>query len=151
MKNVKVFSLIAVLLFSILIIFIFKNENIAFKEWGTAKITIDKSLNNAILKSFKAGDAALLVPYFEETINLSIEEEEDSYEASNAKIPLNNFFERNPPKYFAIKHSGKNKSGKEKYWIGDYTNEMGLLFRVYLLSNQERIQSIEISEKKIVL
>lgn len=147
MKNVKIFSWIAVILLSIFIIIFFRYDNTVFKNGGTAKITIATPLNDAILKGFKSGDIELLFPYFEETISLSISDEENEYKAAEAKIPLKSFFERHPPKYFSIQHSGKNKSGKEKYWIGDYTNESGMLFRIYILSNQERIQSIEVSEK----
>lgn len=148
MKNIKTFAGVTIILLGIFI-FISRNKIGVFKQGGATKINITDTLSNAISKGFNTGEVSILFPYFNENISISIAEDENDYKAIDAQIPLTSFFQQHPPKDFSIVHSGRNKTGKEKYWIGDYTNDHNILFRVYILSNQERIQSIEISEKNV--
>lgn len=149
MKNIKILAGVTITLLGILIL-VTRSKVSIFKQGSATKINITDTLDDAISRGFSTGEVSILFPYFAESIIISIAEDENDYKAIDAQIPLTNFFQQHPPKGFSIVHSVKNKNGKEKYWIGDYTNDHNILFRVYILSNQERIQSIEISEKKVV-
>lgn len=107
------------------------------------------ALKEAIQKGFQTGAVALLFPYFDEVVNISVEDKEEIYPASNAQAVLQNFFDKYPPATFQISHSGKSRGGEETYYIGDYTDEIGQKLRIYIFVEKALIQEIEISNQII--
>jgi hypothetical protein len=89
-----------------------------------------QDIPEAISAAFKAGNSKELVKHFNSNVELVILENEDVYSKTQAEMILRDFFEKQPPKNFAILHQG-GKNGS-KYAIGDLTTSKGN-FRVYFL------------------
>ena len=89
-----------------------------------------QDIPEAISSAFKTGNSKELVKHFNTNIELVILENEDVYSKTQAEMILRDFFDKQPPKKFAILHQG-GKNGS-KYAIGDLTTSKGN-FRVYFL------------------
>lgn len=89
-----------------------------------------QDIPEAISSAFKAGNSKELVKHFNTNVELVILENEDVYSKTQAEMILRDFFDKQPPKNFAILHQG-GKNGS-KYAIGDLTTTKGN-FRVYFL------------------
>lgn len=104
-----------------------------------------QDIPEAISSAFKAGNSKELVKHFNSNIELVILENEDVYSKNQAEMILRDFFDKNPPKNFAILHQG-GKNGS-KYAIGDLTTSKGN-FRVYFLL-KKREESFLIHQLRI--
>ncbi len=89
-----------------------------------------QDIPEAISSAFKAGNSKELVKHVNNNVELVILENEDVYSKTQAEMILRDFFDKYPPKNFAILHQG-GKNGS-KYAIGDLTTSKGN-FRVYFL------------------
>ncbi len=89
-----------------------------------------QDIPEAISSAFKAGNSKELVKHFNNNVELVILENEDVYSKTQAEMILRDFFNKYPPKNFAILHQG-GKNGS-KYAIGDLITSKGN-FRVYFL------------------
>jgi len=89
-----------------------------------------QDIPEAISSAFKAANSKELVKHFNNNVELVILENEDVYSKTQAEMILRDFFDKYPPKKFAILHQG-GKNGS-KYAIGDLTTSKGN-FRVYFL------------------
>lgn len=112
---------------------------------------IQTNLKSALLTGFQKGKVDIIYPYFDEIISICMEGKEEIYLAYNAKIALSNFFESFPPKQFKLSHDGKSRGGKAAYWVGDYKAKMDVKFRIYIFSEKELIQEIEITKELLAL
>lgn len=83
-----------------------------------------ENIGNAI----RAGDSKQLASYFNNTIDLTILNREDSYSKTQAELIVRDFFSKNPPKSFSIIHKGSSKEGT-LYAIGTLTTTKGAVFR----------------------
>ena len=97
------------------------------------------SVKNALQK----GDASQLAHSFSETIELNIMDENGFYSKTQAKIVLDNFFEKNKPTSYTIKHEGGAKS-KSQFIIGTLKSK-DKSFRTHILYNKlnDKIKIIE--------
>ncbi len=77
--------------------------------------------------------------FFDVTVELTIQERENSYSKAQAEIILKNFFMKYPPKSFKVMHRGSSEKGG-KYLIGLLTSESGTTFRtsVVLIEKNEQ-------------
>jgi hypothetical protein len=73
-----------------------------------------------------------LSSYFDVTVELTIEERENTYSKAQAEIIIKNFFSKNPPKSFRLMHRGASEKGG-RYLIGLLTNEQGTQFRTSIV------------------
>ncbi len=89
-----------------------------------------QDIPETISAAFKTGNSKELVKHFNSNVELVILENEDVYSKTQAEMILRDFFDKYPPKNFAILHQG-GKNGS-KYAIGDLTTSKGN-FRVYFL------------------
>ncbi len=89
-----------------------------------------QDIPDTITSAFKAGNSKELVKHFNANVELVILENEDVYSKTQAEMILRDFFDKQPPKNFAILHHG-GKNGSQ-YAIGDLTTSKGN-FRVYFL------------------
>lgn len=92
------------------------------------------ALPQEIIHSFETGNLKSLSPYLNNTIELTIDGNEDVYSKAQAEIILRDFFKKNPPNRFIILHEG----GKEnsKYAIGRLITA-NQNFRITLLLKQD--------------
>jgi Domain of unknown function (DUF4783) len=80
--------------------------------------------------AIKAGNAAELSKYMNQTIELLLLDKEDFYKKSVAETILTDFFNENKTKDFVIRHQGAKNDAQ--YAIGNLKTEKGD-FRVYFL------------------
>jgi len=83
----------------------------------------------------KKGDAALLSDYFDESVELTILDEDDTYSKDQAQAIISQFFDEYSVKSFEIIHEGAS-SGGLKFGIGEMSTS-GSSMRVYICLKDE--------------
>ena len=64
-----------------------------------------------IITALKAGNAAQIAKYFDNTVEIALPDKSNSYSKSQGEMILKDFFTSNKVKSFQIKHRGENKDG----------------------------------------
>lgn len=107
---------------------------------------ITKSIANAIRK----GNATELAVYFNSSIDLTVLGKEGSYSKAQAEQIVKEFFAKNTPKSFEIKHQGTSSDGSY-YAIGTLITNNGS-YRTYFLikniANKNFIQQLQFDNDK---
>jgi hypothetical protein len=107
---------------------------------------ITKNIANAIRK----GNATELAVYFNSSIDLTVPGKEGSFSKAQAEQIVKDFFTKNTPKSFEIKHQGTSADGSN-YAIGSLVTNKGN-FRTYFLtksiSNKNYIQQLQFDNDK---
>jgi hypothetical protein len=107
---------------------------------------ITKNVTNAIRK----GSASELAVYFNSSIDLTVPDKEGSFSKAQAEQIVKDFFTKNTPKSFEIKHQGKSADGSN-YAIGTLVTNTGH-FRTYFLiksiANKSYIQQLQFDNDK---
>ncbi len=103
-----------------------------------------------IAEAIRKGNASKLAVYFNSSIDLSIPGKEGSFSKAQAKQIVKEFFTKNKPKSFKIKHKGTSSDGSN-YAIGMLVTNKGN-FRTYFLiktiSNKSYIQQLQFDKDK---
>ena len=99
---------------------------------------------SSISKSLKSGDASTLSQYFDNSLELIILDDEDSYSKTEARSKVQSFFQSNSPRSFVMKHQGSAPNGS-KYIIGTLTTSSGS-FRTYIVVKNNRIQELSFED-----
>ena len=98
-----------------------------------------------ITKAISNGDVAALSGYFDQTVEIALQDEEDVYNKEEATSIIKRFFSQNKPKSFSQVHQGTSKGNDSQYCIGNLVTE-DANFRVYIYmrvdGNQYRIQEL---------
>ena len=89
-----------------------------------------------VSESIKSGDVKSLSRSFNNSIDLTVGSQENTYSKAQAEQVLRDFFNENKPFSFSFIHQGLSKEGA-KYAIGRLTTYTGKTFRVYLYIKQE--------------
>lgn len=84
-----------------------------------------------ITRAISSGDADALGQYFDQTVEVSILEEEGVYDKAKAVSVVKQFFAKNAPKSFSQVHQGTSKGADSQYCIGNMTTN-GTTYRVYI-------------------
>jgi Domain of unknown function (DUF4783) len=84
-----------------------------------------------ITRALNAGDVASLSQYFGAKVQVSVGDEEQTYEKAKATEAIKSFFSSKRPSGYAPMHSGKSKENADQYMIGNLTTESGT-YRVYI-------------------
>lgn len=71
---------------------------------------------NDIINALKAGNAAEIARYFDNTVEITLPEKSNSYSKSQGELILRDFFNNNAVKSFTIIHQGENAGSQ--YCIG---------------------------------
>lgn len=100
----------------------------------------------AINKSLNAASGDELSAYCNETVTISLFDDEVQVPQSEAIALLNKFFADHPVKSFVTKHSGKSKDGAN-FTIGNYVSQEGLELRTYFVVRSNMIAEICIEEE----
>jgi Domain of unknown function (DUF4783) len=73
----------------------------------------------SIKDALKAGSAKEIVKFFNQSLDINLEGEINTYSKVQSEFVLRDFFKKHPPTDFAIVHTGSSKGGLQ-YAIGDY-------------------------------
>ncbi|MBX2913871.1 MAG: DUF4783 domain-containing protein [Cyclobacteriaceae bacterium] len=82
--------------------------------------------------ALKAGSAKELVKYVNQSVEINVEGDINTYSKAQAEFVLRDFFKKYPVTDFSISHTGSSKSGLQ-YAIGTYksnANQLTVLIRV---------------------
>lgn len=106
---------------------------------GLAQVDPKTDIIEDLSAHIKDANVKELSALFDVTVELTIQERENSYSKAQAEIILKNFFMKYPPKSFKAMHRGSSEKGG-KYLIGLLTVESGATFRtsVVLIEKNEQ-------------
>lgn len=93
-------------------------------------LPVNAQITDEIILSLKSGNAKSLSAYFNQNVELVVQENDNVYSKAQAQLIVNEFFSAHSPQNFSIIHQG----GKEgaQYVIGNLETKKGS-FRVYFL------------------
>lgn len=86
---------------------------------------------DAISKALSAGDVETLSKYFADNVEISIQDNEQSYTKTQAIEVMRTFFNSNKPKAFDQVHQGTSRENSDQYCIGNLSATTGK-YRVYI-------------------
>lgn len=103
-----------------------------------------------ITQAIKSGDATVLSKYFDESVEISLSDDEDIYNKEDALKVLDKFFTSNKPVSFDQVHEGTSKGQDSVYCIGNLKTA-GKSYRVYVFmkvdGNQHFIQELRFDDE----
>lgn len=99
-------------------------------QLGWAQTEIFSPIKDAL----KAGSAKEAVKYFNQSLDINIEGELNTYSKAQAEFVLRDFFKKHPPSDFTIVHTGSSKGGLQ-YAIGNLKSN-GDLYTVLIRVKQ---------------
>lgn len=76
-----------------------------------------------VINGIKAGNAASVAKYFDNTVEITVGDKNNSYSKNQGEQVLRDFFANNPVKSFAVIHQGE--SGGSQFCIGTLTTAGG--------------------------
>jgi Domain of unknown function (DUF4783) len=94
--------------------------------------------------ALKAGSAKELAKYFNQSVDINLEGDVNTYSKAQAEFVLRDFFKKYPSSDFTIEHTGSSKSGLQ-YAIGSYksnNDKFNVLIRVKQAVNVYLIHEI---------
>ena len=97
---------------------------------------IDLPNLDSITSALSQGNVEVLSTYFDESVEISVADEDDIYDKTEAKSILTNFFATNKPSKFDQVHKGTSKGQDSVYCIGNL-NTASKTYRVYVLLRVE--------------
>ncbi len=97
---------------------------------------IDLPNLDSITSALSQGNVEVLSTYFDESVEISVADEDDIYDKAEAKTILTNFFATNKPSKFDQVHKGTSKGQDSVYCIGNL-NTASKTYRVYVLLRVE--------------
>ncbi len=97
-----------------------------------------------IKDALKAGSAKELVKHVNQSVDINLEGEVNTYSKAQSEFVLRDFFKKYPASDFTIEHTGSSKSGLQ-YAIGNYksnNDQFNVLIRVKQSGNVYLIHEI---------
>lgn len=88
-------------------------------------------ISNDIAVAIKNGNSKELAKFFNTSIDLTVPGNDETFSKAQAELIVKDFFQKNPPKSFAVNHQGSSNDGS-KYSIGTYVSSTGS-YRTYFL------------------
>jgi hypothetical protein len=77
-----------------------------------------------VITAIKAGNAAEVARYFDNTVEINLTDKSNSYSKSQAELVLKDFFTTNPVKSFTVNHKGENAGSQ--FCIGTLVTKNGI-------------------------
>ena len=99
---------------------------------GTLSVKAQGDIFAPMKEALKAGSAKDLVKYVNQSVEINVEGEINTYSKAQAEFVLRDFFKKYPVTDFSISHTGSSKSGLQ-YAIGTYKsngNQLTVLIRL---------------------
>jgi hypothetical protein len=97
-----------------------------------------------VKETIKAGSAKELSNFLNQTVDLTIEGNVQSYSKAQAEFVFRDFFKQHPPSEFSIIHQGSSKGG-QPFAIGQYKSDAEI-YRVFMkiktVGNAQLVQEI---------
>ncbi|WP_165823777.1 DUF4783 domain-containing protein [Pseudochryseolinea flava] len=97
-----------------------------------------------VKETIKAGSAKELSKYLNQTIDVTIDDNVQSYSKAQAEFVFRDFFKQNPPSEFNIIHQGSSKGG-QPFAIGQYksnANTYRVFMKIKAVSSQQLVHEI---------
>lgn len=91
--------------------------------------------NNMINAALGTGDSRTLAANFDNNVNVTILDNENTYSKAQAEMVIKDFFAKHAPKSFAAVHEGTSPEGS-KFSVGTLTTASGN-FRTFVLIKQK--------------
>jgi Domain of unknown function (DUF4783) len=107
-----------------LLFLLFFAPALAFAHTGNPNLDV-------ISKALSTGDVETLSKYFADNIEVSIQDNEQTYTKAQATDVVRTFFNTNKPKGFDQVHQGTSRENSDQYCIGNLTALSGK-YRVYI-------------------
>lgn len=85
-----------------------------------------------IIYAIKTGNTSKLITFFNKEVELAINEKEGIYSLAQAEVILKDFFKKNKPVSFELKHDGTQ--GELNFIVGELLTNNGK-YRTYIYSN----------------
>lgn len=98
--------------------FTFLAATLIFSSFKVSSGSIDE-----IITALKAGNAAQIAKYFDNTVEIALPDKSNSYSKSQGEMILKDFFSNSPVKGFDILHKGENAGSQ--YCIGTLITSNG--------------------------
>ena len=76
-----------------------------------------------VVTALKTGNAGKVASFFDNTVEISIDDKSNSYSKSQAEMVLKDFFTNNTVKDFTVIHKGENEGSQ--YCIGNLSTRTG--------------------------
>lgn len=104
---------------------------------GTSSMSIHiynpfSDISDQVVEAIQKGSAREVASHFGATVELNLPANEGTFSRNQAEVILRNFFSRNAPESFTVKHHGPARDGSI-YVIGRYESENGKSFRTYFV------------------
>lgn len=106
-------------------------KNLFFILMILPSLAMVESNLNEISTAIRSGNADALSQFFDESVEISILDDENIYDKSEAKSVIKTFFAKHKPTAFNQIHQGASKGQDAQYCIGNLKSNSGS-FRVYL-------------------
>ena len=94
-----------------------------------------------IIIGLKAGNAAQIAKYFDNTVEITLPDKSNSYSKSQGEMILKDFFNNTAVKSFDILHKGEN-SGSQ-YCIGTLVTKLGSYRTTVFMKQKGDIQTVQ--------
>jgi hypothetical protein len=88
--------------------------------------------------SLKSGNFKAIASYFNSSVELNIPGADGLYSKAQAELLMKDFFAKNTPKNFVVKHDGVSQDGS-KYSIGSLETTAGSYRTYYYLKNSNGV------------
>jgi hypothetical protein len=108
----------------------------------------DDQLDN-VKAAMKAGSAKELAKFLHESVDLNLDNNQNTYSKTQAEFVLRDFFKANPVSDFTILHKGSSKSG-QPYAIGQYksgADKYRVFMKFKMAGSQQLIHEISFSKE----
>lgn len=112
----------------------------------TFMLTAQADITPQVVDAMGKGDATAIGKLLVSSVDLTILDDEDMYPRDQVVRKLGQFFQRNTPQSFVIKHQGTSKLD-DHYRIGDLTTSTGV-YRVTFFMKRSS-SSMEIKQLRI--
>lgn len=90
-----------------------------------------------VTKALNGGDLQNMVKYFDNVIDITLNNDQSTYSKSQAEMVIRNFLTRNSAKSFQVKYKG-NASGDNSFFIiGELRSNAHSIYKVYFFFKQK--------------
>jgi hypothetical protein len=121
---------------------------IVFLFFGSLLAQNDEQLES-VKAAMKAGSAKELAKFFNENVDLNLNNNQTTYSKAQAEFVLRDFFKANPVSDFTFLHKGSSKSG-QPYAIGQYksgASNYRVFIKFKLVGTTQQIHEISFSKE----
>lgn len=109
-------------------------------------VTAQQDITEPVSRALGRGDVAVLGRYMVASVDLTILDDEDMYPRDVVMLKLDQFFVKNRPLKFELKHQGTSKLD-DHYRIGDLTTEGGVYRVTFFMKNASK--GMEIKQMRV--